>query len=80
MIFPSDEWPKEGSIAMWMASVEFPLAMIWVAADGRVNSIQLANPGDKRTFTDRGVFCLEINQRVVDQIGLKPGMGCQITS
>lgn len=79
MLFLSRAWPREQSIAMWIAKVRFPLAMIWVKADQTVGDIVLALPGDRRNFSHRGVGVVETNLAFVDQVGLRPGDGAVLS-
>lgn len=73
MLFASQSWPREEPIAMWMATVKFPLAMIWVDAKGRVVDVQLAESGDPATYEHRGLYVIEANAALAVEIGLLPG-------
>jgi len=73
MIFLSDKWPQQETISMWQASVPYPLAMIWVGEDSRVSFIEIVMPGDRRTYSHRGVACVELNAGVVESYGIERG-------
>lgn len=73
MIFLSDRWPEEQTISMWQASVPYPIAMIWVGQDNLVKFIEIVQPGDKRTYSHRGVAVIEVNASVPAQYGIERG-------
>jgi uncharacterized membrane protein (UPF0127 family) len=58
---------------MWMAKVPFELAMIWVGANGLVRDVELAAPGDPKTYDHRGVYVIEANAALAPEIGILPG-------
>ena len=73
MIFLSDRWPQEQIISMWQATVPYPLAMIWVGHDNAVHCIEYVQPGDRRTYSHRGVAVIEVNASVPVQYGIEKG-------
>lgn len=74
MLFTSRRWPDEEVIPMWMASVSYPLAMVWISKNGFVSAIEdYVQPGDRRTFNYRGVACVELNAGTPDAVGMDVG-------
>lgn len=74
MMFLSTKWPDEEVIPMWMAKVPYPLAMIWISGDGRITRIERdVQPGDKKTYSQRGIACIEISAEVPSEVGLRVG-------
>lgn len=73
MIFLSDHWPKEQAISMWQASVPYPLAMLWIGSDNTVRFIELVQPGDRTTYSHRGVAVIELHAAVPEKYGITKG-------
>lgn len=73
MLFLSEKWPEEQIISMWQATVGYPLAMIWIGIDNRVHAIEMVEPGDKRTFSHRGVAVVEVNAYVASKYNIIKG-------
>lgn len=73
MLFASRRWPVEEAIPMWMARVRFPLAMIWIGADGLVSHVELTQPGDPNTYDHRGLYVVEANADLAHEVGIRPG-------
>lgn len=73
MIFMSSRWPQEQTISMWQATVPYPLAMIWIGQDNTVRFIEIVQPGDRTTYSHRGVAVIEVNADVVDKYGIQRG-------
>lgn len=73
MIFLSTKWPEEQAISMWQATVPYPLAMIWVGSDNRVRFIEIVQPGDRTTYSHRGVAVIEVNAALPSMYGIDRG-------
>lgn len=74
MLFPSEKWPKPEKIPMWQASVHYPLAMVFLGADGKISTIENVDPGDKKTYDHMALACLEMPLESAVARGLRPGV------
>jgi uncharacterized membrane protein (UPF0127 family) len=69
-------YPRAQPIAMWMKNTHIPLDMLFVSADGRVESI-VANtePMSTKTIQSRGsvVAVIELNGGAAGRMNIRPG-------
>jgi uncharacterized membrane protein (UPF0127 family) len=73
MLFDFDE---EQPASFWMANTYLPLDMLFIKADGTVESIaERTTPMSRRSITSRGPvrYVLEINGGLSDELGIEPG-------
>lgn len=74
MLFLSTKYPKSEQIPMWMASVRFSLAMLWVDKNSKIVRIEeYVQPGDKRTYSEKGIASIEVHPDLPRKIGLRLG-------
>jgi uncharacterized membrane protein (UPF0127 family) len=63
-------------VSMWMANTYIPLDMLFIEADGTVESIaERTTPLSRRSLASKGEvrYVLEINGGLSDELGIKPG-------
>src|SRR3546814_13522615 len=63
-------------VSMWMKNTLIPLDMLFIAPDGRIESIvKRAVPHSLATISSRGKVraVLELNGGTVDRLGIRPG-------
>ena len=61
MLFPSRVFPGPEPISMWMASVGFPITMLWIGRWGRLVAKETPALGDVRSYTHTGVGVIELH-------------------
>lgn len=59
-------------IAMWLASVRVPLAILWFRSNGTLGHVHTVQPGDTSSFVEPGVAVLEVRADVVERLGIVP--------
>jgi uncharacterized membrane protein (UPF0127 family) len=70
------DFGTEEEASMWMANTYLPLDMLFIKADGTVESIaKRTTPLSRRSIESRGLvrYVLEINAGASDELGIKPG-------
>jgi uncharacterized membrane protein (UPF0127 family) len=73
MLFDFD---RDETASMWMANTYVPLDMLFIKADGEVESIaERTTPLSRRSVVSKGPvrYVLEINAGLSDELGIKPG-------
>lgn len=70
------DFGEEQAVSMWMANTYIPLDMLFIKADGTVESIgERTTPMSRRSVASKGPvrYVLEINGGLSDELGIKPG-------
>ena len=70
------DFGEEQPVSMWMANTYIPLDMLFIKADGKVESIgKRTTPLSHRSVASRAPvrYVLEINGGLSDELGIKPG-------
>ena len=70
------DFGAEEPASFWMANTYIPLDMLFIKADGTVESIaERTTPLSKRSVPSKGPvrYVLEINGGLSDELGIKPG-------
>ena len=70
------DFGAEEPASMWMANTYIPLDMLFIKADGTIESIgERTTPMSRRSVASKGDvrYVLEINGGLSDELGIKPG-------
>lgn len=70
------DFGAEEPASFWMANTYIPLDMIFIKADGTIESIaERTTPLSQRSVTSKGPvrYVLEINGGLSDELGIEPG-------
>ena len=70
------DFGEEQPVSMWMANTYIPLDMLFIKADGKVESIgERTTPLSHRSVASKAPvrYVLEINGGLSDELGIKPG-------
>ena len=70
------DFGEEQPVSMWMANTYIPLDMLFIKADGRIESIgERTTPLSRRSVAAKGPvrYVLEINGGLSDELGIRPG-------
>jgi hypothetical protein len=70
------DFGEEQPVSMWMANTYIPLDMLFIKADGTVESIgERTTPLSRRSVASKAPvrYVLEINGGLSDELGIKPG-------